>query len=200
MMDGLNILIDGQSDHKISNEDLKSIYGSLIKRTALQVKSKMPWADQEDLVQWGAVAMMEAIDRYNAETGIDFKYYAAQRIRGAMIDGLRKTKSFRTINVEHEHSSEDDGGYENGGGDCFEVQSKFNPLSELLQRENAAFLLEGLKQLTDREQQILNMFFYQDLNNREIAAIFNVDEAYTSRVRQKALLKLRDFMANKSGD
>ena len=44
----------------------------------------------EDLVQNGMIGLLDAISRYEAGHGAQFETYAAQRVRGAMLDGLRE--------------------------------------------------------------------------------------------------------------
>ena len=46
--------------------------------------------DRDDLVNIGVIGLSEALDRYNPYFGIKFETYAIPRIRGAIIDELRK--------------------------------------------------------------------------------------------------------------
>ncbi len=46
--------------------------------------------DREDLVNIGVIGLSEALDRYDPYFGIKFETYAIPRIRGAIIDELRK--------------------------------------------------------------------------------------------------------------
>ncbi|HQU74567.1 MAG TPA: FliA/WhiG family RNA polymerase sigma factor [Calditrichia bacterium] len=46
--------------------------------------------DREDLVNIGVIGLSEALDRFNPYFGIKFETYAIPRIRGAIIDELRK--------------------------------------------------------------------------------------------------------------
>jgi RNA polymerase sigma factor for flagellar operon FliA len=44
---------------------------------------------QEDLVSYGTMGLMEAVERFDPERGLKFETYAVTRIRGAIIDQLR---------------------------------------------------------------------------------------------------------------
>lgn len=44
---------------------------------------------QEDLVSYGTMGLMEAVERYDLSRGLKFETYAVTRIRGAIIDQLR---------------------------------------------------------------------------------------------------------------
>ena len=77
-------------DTRPNDAELRKLYGSWIKRTALMLKSRMPWADLDELLQLGAVGMLEALQRFDSTRGVDFQAFCSRRIRGAMIDGLRR--------------------------------------------------------------------------------------------------------------
>lgn len=49
-----------------------------------------PSIGREDLEGWGMFGLMDAVDRYEPDRGFDFGTYASHRIRGAMLDELRK--------------------------------------------------------------------------------------------------------------
>ncbi|MDN5344683.1 MAG: polymerase sigma factor FliA [Clostridia bacterium] len=46
--------------------------------------------DQEDLVGYGIIGLIEAIDRFDPSRGVNFENFASQRIRGAILDALRQ--------------------------------------------------------------------------------------------------------------
>jgi RNA polymerase sigma factor for flagellar operon FliA len=50
--------------------------------------------DQEDLVSFGVIGLINAIDRYDLARGIRFEAFATARIRGAVIDQLRAINWF----------------------------------------------------------------------------------------------------------
>lgn len=65
-------------------------HSPLVRRIAWHVHSRMSSAiEVEDLIQIGLVALVEAAQSFE-DRGIAFAPYASTRIRGAMIDGLRR--------------------------------------------------------------------------------------------------------------
>lgn len=67
-------------------------YGNNIKAMALRVKSSVPDSVLlDDLISAGSLGFVESLYRYNPETGIKFSSFADIRIKGAMIDELRKS-------------------------------------------------------------------------------------------------------------
>ncbi|MDK2985151.1 MAG: polymerase sigma factor FliA [Clostridia bacterium] len=76
-------------------EKYKSIdpqeYLPLVQKIAGRIDVKLPdhW-DREDLIGYGVLGLMEAIKRYQPAKGVKFSTYASLRIRGAIMDALRK--------------------------------------------------------------------------------------------------------------
>jgi RNA polymerase sigma factor for flagellar operon FliA len=52
--------------------------------------SASPAMTQEDLEGYGVIGLLDAIEKYNRNLGTEFKNYAYTRIRGAMLDEIRK--------------------------------------------------------------------------------------------------------------
>jgi len=46
--------------------------------------------DQEDLISQGVFGLIDAIDKYDKSKGVKFETYASFRIRGAVLDGVRR--------------------------------------------------------------------------------------------------------------
>jgi RNA polymerase sigma factor FliA len=71
-------------------EDLVRQHAQLVKRLAFQLMTKLPASVQaDDLIQNGMIGLLDALNRFQEGMGAQFETYAAQRIRGAMLDGLR---------------------------------------------------------------------------------------------------------------
>ena len=65
-------------------------YSPLVKYVAGRVRSGLPSSvDQNDLISDGVIGLMDAIDKFDPERGLQFQTYAVSRIRGAIVDGLR---------------------------------------------------------------------------------------------------------------
>ncbi len=76
-----------ESSGDINVED----YGYLVKRIAHHIIARMPANVQlDDLIQAGMVGLIEAVQKYNGELGASFETYAGIRIRGAIVDEMRR--------------------------------------------------------------------------------------------------------------
>lgn len=66
-------------------------YAPLVKRIAQHLMGRLPPSVQlEDLIQGGMIGLLEAAKNYDASRGASFETYAGIRIRGAMLDEIRK--------------------------------------------------------------------------------------------------------------
>ncbi|MGZ4440199.1 MAG: sigma-70 family RNA polymerase sigma factor, partial [Gaiellaceae bacterium] len=65
-------------------------YAPLVKYVAGRLGSSLPaHVDEGDLVSYGLLGLIGAIERYDPDRDIKFETYAIARIRGAIIDELR---------------------------------------------------------------------------------------------------------------
>lgn len=72
-------------------EILVEKYIPLVKYLASRVMiGKTKYIEYEDLVSYGIIGLLDAINRYDSEKGMQFSSYATLRIKGAMIDEIRK--------------------------------------------------------------------------------------------------------------
>ncbi|MDG9668344.1 RNA polymerase sigma factor FliA [Hahella sp. HN01] len=66
-------------------------YAPLVKRIAHHLIARLPASVQvDDLIQAGMIGLLEAAQKYDASKGAKFETYAGIRIRGAMVDEIRK--------------------------------------------------------------------------------------------------------------
>lgn len=66
-------------------------YAYLVRRIAHHLIARLPDSVQvEDLIQAGMLGLLEAVSKYDATKGASFTTYAGIRIRGAMLDEMRK--------------------------------------------------------------------------------------------------------------
>lgn len=66
-------------------------YTPLVKKIAYHLMARLPPSvQQDDLIQAGLIGLLEALRNYDATQGASFQTYARIRIRGAMLDEIRK--------------------------------------------------------------------------------------------------------------
>jgi RNA polymerase sigma factor FliA len=66
-------------------------FAPLVKRIAHHMMASLPPSvEVDDVIQSGMMGLLDAARRYTESEGAQFETYAVQRIRGAMLDGLRQ--------------------------------------------------------------------------------------------------------------
>ncbi|MGB5260331.1 MAG: RNA polymerase sigma factor FliA [Gammaproteobacteria bacterium] len=79
------------AEYNESNE-LVVLHEPLVKRIAYHLMSRLPASVQaDDLIQAGMIGLIEASRKFDPEQGASFETYAGIRIRGAMLDEIRRT-------------------------------------------------------------------------------------------------------------
>ncbi len=76
-------------------EEIVRHYAPKIKFIGLRLKAKLPKnIELSELMSAGSLGLLEALKKYDASHGIKFETYAENRIKGAMLDDLRKLDWF----------------------------------------------------------------------------------------------------------
>ncbi len=71
-------------------ERLTEHYAFLVKYTAGRLSMTLPdTIEYHDLISYGSFGLLDAVEKFDPGRGIKFETYAATRIRGAILDGLR---------------------------------------------------------------------------------------------------------------
>ena len=74
----------------LPKDDYAREYAPLVRKLAHQMIARLPAnVELDDMIQAGMIGLMEAAARFEQSQGVAFEAYAANRIRGAMLDELR---------------------------------------------------------------------------------------------------------------
>jgi RNA polymerase sigma factor for flagellar operon FliA len=104
-----------QAGDEKARERLVVAYSPLVKYVAGRMASGLPThVEEADLISYGLIGLISAIERFELEREIKFETYAIPRIRGAIIDELRaldwvprsvraKARQIERANVKLEH-------------------------------------------------------------------------------------------------
>ena len=219
-----------------SNSSTSSQY-SLVKRVAYHLSSRLPSNIAiEDLVQAGMEGLLQAQKVFDASRGINFELFAKTRIRGAMLDEVRRI-SFSTRNVISTKRKQDEiirdltqklgrqpknievaselgisiEEYESDrllagsaefvstdeSPEAFEEidENRGGPEAELEQAEDIEALASAIEKLPERSQQILALYYQEEMNLKEIGEILSVSESRISQILSETAGKLRKLMS-----
>ncbi|WP_411339990.1 FliA/WhiG family RNA polymerase sigma factor [Sphingopyxis sp. J-6] len=219
-----------------SVERLVDEYAPLVRKIAWQVFSRVSRTSElDDLIQTGLIALIEA-SRHYEERGFAFATYASTRIRGAMIDQLRReadvgrsamvaNKRLKTVRATLEQhlmraptAAEMAEAFDMSAEEYFALersamQGRSTSLDELT--ESGSFLiaddrpgaetlyeeedvLDALRRcidrLSEREQMVLQLYFFEELNLQEIGLTLDVSAARICQIKRDAMAKVNAMM------
>ncbi|MBU1101666.1 MAG: sigma-70 family RNA polymerase sigma factor [Bacteroidetes bacterium] len=160
--------------------------------------------DDRDYFQFGIEGLTEAIDRFDPDYGTKFETYAIQRIRGKIIDELRKVQiKPRATNPENSNepyysnvslnrSVDEEDGYM-----LYEVLPDDNEIPDEMAEKNEAkeLLVEAIKGLEERDRLILSLYYYEHLSYKEIASMLNITISRISQIHTRIVDNLRTKLA-----
>lgn len=91
-----------------SQDELVMQSVGLVKRIACHLAARLPTSvEMDDLLQAGMIGLLEAAGNFDASRGASFDTYAGIRIRGAMLDEVRKLDwTPRSVHQKHRQVSE----------------------------------------------------------------------------------------------
>jgi RNA polymerase sigma factor for flagellar operon FliA len=158
--------------------------------------------DEKDYFQFGIEGLSEAIDRFDPDYGTKFETYAIQRIKGKIIDEIRKIQikpRYGTTNenevyysnVSLNNSFDEDDGYMLY--ETLPIQAD-TPEDSLNKSEIKSLLMKAIKNLDEREKLVLTLYYYEDLDYKEIAEVLDVTVSRISQLHTGIIAKLREKM------
>jgi RNA polymerase sigma factor FliA len=214
---------------------------------AARIHERLPkHVDMNDLVQAGVIGLLDACRNYDGDKDAQFSTFAKYRIRGAILDSLRKMDwGSRTLRrkgraiaasvakLESQmgrHPLEEEiaadlkmrvdelqdvvtqldglflvGQLTNVAGEPSEsydlVESapgpeKDNPFELCLEGEMKAHLTTAVSQMSEREQLILSLYYYEELTMKEVSEVVGIAVSRVSQIHAAAMLKLRISLAH----
>ena len=75
--------------------------------------------------------------------------------------------------------------------DCVENENSKNPFTQLKSRAVKKLLMETINELPEKQKLVLSLYYYEDLNLKEIGKILQVTESRVSQLHTQAVNKLR---------
>ncbi len=81
-------------------------------------------------------------------------------------------------------------------GDSIEAPASLNPDVIVEREEIKRIIAEAIRELSQREQQVLILYYYEEMTLKEIGKVLKVTESRISQIHTSANLKLKAKLTN----
>jgi RNA polymerase sigma factor for flagellar operon FliA len=213
-------------------------YSPLVKYVVGRVRAGIPQSvDSGDLLSDGFIGLMDAVDKFQPERGLKFQTYAVPRIRGAILDGMRKAdwvpRSVRSevrgverarVALQHRLGRTPDDSeiaeemgitlpalqtlYSKAANtgvshlDETEVGEESLPGAVDIDTEAAEVrtaLVTAIRQLPERDQVLMTLYYFEGLTLSEIGQVLQVTESRISQLHSRCTAALRAHLVDDQG-
>jgi RNA polymerase sigma factor for flagellar operon FliA len=151
-----------------------------------------PVTDADDLASAAFLGLIDAVDRFEPGRGVPFEAYASLRIRGAMIDELRRTgERSRNVAAEEQPRTVSLDGLPEGEWHEGLVATDAG-VDEPFEREDLRGRVEhALDELPPRQRELLARYYADSLTLREAGVRMGISEARACQLHGRAIVNLR---------
>lgn len=196
------------------------------------------YTDENDMIGDGVFGLMDAIQKFNPAKKVKFESYASLRIRGAIVDKMRKMdvlsrntrQKYKQIEeaIDQYRQANDqfpsnetiaemtgmtekvirktleestianmmslESVLESGEKKSGMVQQNQTPESVYEEKELIERLAQAIETLQEREQQVIQLYYYEELTLKEIGQVLEISESRTSQILSRTIMKLKKMM------
>ena len=165
--------------------------------------------DLDDLIAFGFGGLLEAQHRFDPSRGVRFQTFAYHRVRGAMLDGVRKMSQLpRRAHERFQAAAETTPTAAPTALDkaftrmtalstATVLQGRFgneSPEAVLLKNESITRLLQALPSLSPRQRVLVRGFYFEGRSIDAMARELGISKSWASRLHTSALRELRDAL------
>lgn len=169
-----------------AHQKLMSSYQPLVFKLAMSFQL----AEQEtmDLIQEGMIGLLEASESYDYTRGVAFSLFASYRIKGCMIDYLKKISSNGMLYLDCENS-------------CGTALGEILPAEQASPDELAEKKLlhervaQALARLPEKEQCVLKSMYIEDKTAQSVADSIDVSLGYVYRLQKQGIRRVRGMLS-----
>ncbi len=168
-----------------AHKKLMTAYQPLVFKIAISFQLSEP--ETMELIQEGMVGLLEAAENYDYTRGVAFSVFASFRIRGSMVDYLKKSNN-GALYLEG-----DLGSGLTLGETLASVQASPSELAErqLLHEK----VTQALGRLPEKEQQVITGMYLEDRTAQSVADAIDISLGHVYRLQKKGVRRIRGMLS-----
>lgn len=158
----------------------------------LVFKEAMRWNIHTDLLldalQEGTLGLMEAVERYDHSRGVAFPLFAVHRIRGAILDYLKREGAVSAMSLD----APDEQGMTLQDTLCDDREDPVEAASHQFLFEKVSGVLQ---RLPEKEQAVVEGVYLKDVEQKHLAKALDISLPYVYRLQKRGIRRVRGMLS-----
>ncbi len=169
-----------------AHQHLMTAYQPLVFKIA--VSFKLPEAETMELIQEGMVGLLEAAETYDYKRQVAFSLFASYRIKGSMLDYLKRTSVKGLLYLDSELSQ----GFTLSEALPSADASPTELTEQNLLKEKVA---QAMERLPRKEQQVLQGMYLEERTAQAVADTIDVSLGHVYRLQKQGVRRIRGMLS-----
>jgi RNA polymerase sigma factor for flagellar operon FliA len=168
----------------------------VVRALAGRLRARLPYSsgiEMSDLVQAGNLGLLQAARSFEPGKGAPLACYAKYRIRGEMLDMVRRNMGSRQSPSGRVAEGEEFSDWESripAHPDC-------SPQAGLLGRQRMTIISEEIERLPKKYQVVVRMRYSCEMTLRQIGSVLRVNESRACQIHRLALNRLKRALSSR---
>lgn len=183
--DNLQLALTGDEDAKQRILDnLKPLIKSSIRRYC------PIYEEYEDLYSDGIIVVLECLETFDRKRS--FLKYVKSYLKYFYFETFRYLKKYQSVDISKSRDCEDD----LDGDFLSQISDDYILEDEFIKKENLEILTTAIGLLTDRQREILSLYYFQNLSLSEISEYLGISRWTVVNLKRNAVNNLRRFLGD----
>jgi RNA polymerase sigma factor for flagellar operon FliA len=151
----------------------------LVRAIARSIHRLLPPAfELDDLIQSGLIGLIQAAERFDPSVHPSFDALARFRVRGAILDSIRRREYRNTVH-----------------GELPDLPSESESIEDAIaQREQAKRITTAVNELPPREKQVIELRYRQELTMAGVGAALKLRKTRAIQLHHRAICRLQQML------
>ena len=166
----------------------------IVRALACKLRARLPnecGIEMADLIQAGNVGLLQAARTYEPGRGAPLAGYAKFRIRGEMLDMVRRNvgRGRTAVFVDFEELPDWEA--------RLPANPEYSPQAGALKRQRMKIIVEELERLPAKDRAVVRLRYSREMTLGQIGAALSVNESRACQIHQRALARLKRALGNR---
>ncbi|WZL73724.1 sigma-70 family RNA polymerase sigma factor [Clostridiaceae bacterium 35-E11] len=142
----------------------------------------------EDLVQEGYMKILQEIERFDEERGVPFLGYIKLQLKFFYMEKGKRERHTWSLNQQLDVGDDSIAFLDMLRDETVDIEK------DMIQEEEMFLIKQGIQQLSYKQREVIELYFYKRMNMRQIAQQLGVHYKTVAKRKKTALQKLRESL------